>query len=122
MKTTFEMRQPYAKIFLECAAAFPCNSPARPVWFIRAMMQNRGSVSSLTGMGLDGDGLEKKNPVIVGLGDSVTAGHFEALDDLNCPTQWINEILHRAGLSPSDIDPDTLQDPDRRAALLADLA
>ena len=122
MKTTFEMRQPYAKTFLDCATAFPCNSPVRPVRFIRTMTQNRGSVSSLTGMGLDEDGLERKNPVIVGLGDSVTAGHFEALDDLNCPAEWINEILRRANTSPSDIDFEAFQHPDQREALLADLA
>lgn len=43
------------------------------------MRQNQGSVGSLSGFGVDAEGLERKNPVIVALGDSVTAGHFESL-------------------------------------------
>ena len=47
--------------------------------FIRKMKNNRGAVAGITQLGLDEDGLERKNPVIVALGDSVTAGHFESL-------------------------------------------
>ena len=79
MRTTFRAKQPYADIFQQCADKFVCNSPARPERFIRKMRENQGSVSGLSFTGLDEDGLERKNPVIVALGDSVTAGHFESL-------------------------------------------
>lgn len=79
MRTTFHTRQPYADIFLKTAREFVCSSPARPTRFMEKMKTNQGSVSVLTGYGLDEDGLERKNPVIVALGDSVTAGHFESL-------------------------------------------
>ena len=77
MKTTFRIRQPYAEIFLRCAEEFVCNSPMRPERFIRRMKENTGMAGSAFGL-LDENGLERKNPVIVALGDSVTAGHFES--------------------------------------------
>lgn len=79
MKTTFRTRQPYADQLIECAKAMPCSSPAKPLRFIEKMQLNKGSVSAITGTGLDEEGLERRNPVIVALGDSVTAGHFESL-------------------------------------------
>lgn len=82
MKTTFNVRQPYADLFMDCARRAPCRSPAFPERFIRKMEHNRGSVASISKRGYDENGLELKNPVIVGLGDSVTAGHFESLDKL----------------------------------------
>lgn len=78
MKTTYRIRQPYADIFMECAEQFKCNSPVYPERFIRKMKENTGSAGSFFGI-TDENGLEKKNPVIVALGDSVTAGHFESL-------------------------------------------
>lgn len=80
MKTTFRTRQPYADLFLRCAREADCFSPARPERFIKAMKQNRGSIHIFSGFGLDEEGLERKNPVIVALGDSVTAGHFENIN------------------------------------------
>lgn len=79
MRTTFHVRQPYADIFSWCAREFQCNSPVRPEKFIRKMKMNQGSIGRITGLGMDEEGLERKNPVIVALGDSVTAGHFETL-------------------------------------------
>lgn len=79
MRTTFRAREPYADIFLKCAAEQPCTSPARPVRFMEKMEQNRGSLGVITGLGPDEEGLERKNPVIAALGDSVTAGHFETI-------------------------------------------
>lgn len=79
MKTTFRTKQPYADIFLKCADEFICNSPVKPEKFIACMENNQGAISGITGKGLDKEGLERKNPVIVALGDSVTAGHFESL-------------------------------------------
>lgn len=79
MKTTFRTRQPYADKFLECARKMPCVSPVKPERFMEKMRTNQGSIGILSGMGLDENGLERKNPVMVALGDSVTAGHFESL-------------------------------------------
>ena len=78
MKTSFRVRQPYADIFLRCADEFVCNSPVRPERFIRKMRENIGMAGGPFGQ-LDEYGLERKNPLIVALGDSVTAGHFEGL-------------------------------------------
>lgn len=79
MKTTFRAKQPYADILLETARAFPCVSPAKPLRFIRKMQENQGFIGLISGKGPDEEGLERKNPLIVALGDSVTAGHFESL-------------------------------------------
>ena len=79
MKTTFRTRQPYADKFLECARKMPCVSPVKPERFMEKMRTNQGSIGMLSGMGLDENGLERKNPAMVALGDSVTAGHFESL-------------------------------------------
>lgn len=78
MKTTFRIRQPYADIFMKCADDFICNSPVKPLRFIKKMKENTGMAGSLFGL-TDEEGLERKNPVIAALGDSVTAGHFESL-------------------------------------------
>ncbi len=79
MRTTFRIKQPYVDIFLSCANDQVSRSPARPHRFIEKMLKNQGSIALISGYGLDDDGLERKNPVVVGLGDSVTAGHFECL-------------------------------------------
>ena len=79
MKTTYRIPAPYAEQFLKLADDYVCDSPVRPERFIEKMKRNRGAVSSLTQCGLDENGLERKNPVIAALGDSVTAGHFETL-------------------------------------------
>ena len=42
------------------------------------MKENTGMTGGLFGL-TDEEGLERKNPVIAALGDSVTAGHFESL-------------------------------------------
>ena len=78
MKTTFRARQPYADIFLKCADDYVCTSPTRPDNFIKVMKQNTGMAGAAMGQ-TDENGLERRNPVIVALGDSVTAGHFEGL-------------------------------------------
>ena len=79
MRTTYRIREPYASIFLQCAKDMPCNSPVRPERFIKVMEENQGSLGMMTGHGLAEDGLERRNPVIAAMGDSVTAGHFEML-------------------------------------------
>lgn len=117
MRTTFRTRQPYSDIFLSCANSMPCNSPARPDRFIETMRRNRGGIAPLTGMGLDDQGLERKNPVIVGLGDSVTAGRFESLVSA-APMEWLVRVAQRAGVDPSQLDPD----PNKFRDILVDLA
>lgn len=78
MRTSYRIPAPYAERFLKLADAYVCDSPARPLRFIEKMKHNRGAVLAAQ-KGLDKNGLERKNPIIVALGDSVTAGHFEAL-------------------------------------------
>jgi lysophospholipase L1-like esterase len=49
----------------------------RPEHFKKIMRENRGAINKFSPFGMTDDGLERKNPLIVALGDSVTAGHFE---------------------------------------------
>lgn len=77
MKTTFRIRQPYADLFQRCADEHVCRSPARPERFMDLMRKNTGMAGAMFGL-TDETGLERKNPIIVALGDSVTAGHFES--------------------------------------------
>lgn len=85
MRTSFRIEAPYGEEFLEIARGMPCHSPSRPTRFMHKMERNQGSIGMITGFGLDKDGLERKNPLIVALGDSVTAGHFENLVPLDDP-------------------------------------
>lgn len=79
MHTTFRVKQPYADIFMKCAKETVCTGKVRPVRFMKQMETSQGCLGMMNGMGLDEDGLERKNPVVVAIGDSVTAGHFENL-------------------------------------------
>jgi len=94
MRTTFRAKEPYAGILLSCAADYQLKTPERPERFIEKMKHNRGSLGIITGLGCDSDGLERKNPVVVAFGDSVTAGHFESLlcnDDAPVKAQTMSE-------------------------------
>ena len=102
MKTTFHARQPYSDLFLTIAREYPCQSPARPESFMKIMRENRGILSAINGIGL-GEELERKNPLFVALGDSVTAGHFESYLMAN-PKKWLLDALSRTDLSPEDFD------------------
>ena len=114
MRTTYHIRQPIADRFLEIAKEAPCQSKRKPDRFIDRMRQNRGGVGILTGMGLDEDGLERKNPVIAALGDSVTAGHFEPLT-FGDHTDWFAQVLQRANVKPHEIElySEAFRDPAR---------
>jgi acyl-CoA thioesterase I len=81
MKTQFEMTRDRQERLLRIARETPCTNDIRPARFMRLMETNTGVVSVLSRFGLDEHGLERKNPVIVAFGDSVTAGHFELLFD-----------------------------------------
>ena len=99
MKTTYRIKQPYCDLFLQCARETPCQSPARPERFLRKMAMNQGILGVLSGFGLDSQGLERKNPVIVALGDSVTAGHFERLPSQGDPAQVMEATSRRMELT-----------------------
>ena len=77
MKTTFQTPEPYAKEILRLARETPATGSVRPLHFQKVMWENRGTIGSINPFGAGEDGLERKNPVIAALGDSVTAGHFE---------------------------------------------
>ena len=51
----------------------------RPCHCMEVMKKNRGSIGFFSPDGVGADGLERRNPVIVAMGDSVTAGHFQWL-------------------------------------------
>ena len=105
MRTKYRTPEPIADRFLKIAGQASCRSTQKPERFISKMKQNRGGIAILTGTGLDEDGLERKNPVIVALGDSVTAGHFESLTSGD-HSEWFTEVLKRANATPDEIDPD----------------
>lgn len=94
MHTNFRVKEPFSNIFLKCAKQMECNSPVRPLRFMETMKMNQGTLGMLNGTGTDEEGLERKNPVIVALGDSVTAGHFESL----LPTNPQEVMQHRMEL------------------------
>lgn len=95
MKTLFRAEEKYSRILRRCAEEFRCDSPARPERFMKVMAHNRGCISMMLGGKKDPDGLEWKNPVIVVLGDSVTAGHFESL--LPSDENKRRELMEEAG-------------------------
>ena len=121
MRTTFRERQPFADIFLECAGNAKCRSPVKPERFMRVMRQNKGSIAFLSGNGLDKEGLERKNPVIAALGDSVTAGHFEGI--ISCdPLRWFKKAAEIVGRNPEELDPEVLADPEKAYDLIMELS
>ncbi len=95
MRTLFRTDPEIEASFLELADAKPPFNSKRPETFIQIMKTNQGSCGVLTRFGLDEEGLERKNPVIVALGDSVTAGHFE----------WLITMEKLREISQGQIDP-----------------
>ncbi len=77
MRTQFVTPREYAAALFEIAAKTEVTGSARPERFKKVMRENRGSIQMFSPYGPSDDGLERKNPLIVALGDSVTAGHFE---------------------------------------------
>lgn len=86
MRTAFRARELYAGILRKTAREYQIYSPARPERFMEKMYKNRGNIGAP-----DEEGLQRKNPVIVALGDSVTAGHFESL--ITWPPEQIQKFL-----------------------------
>lgn len=81
MRTMFETPEKYAREALRLAREIRATGECRPTHFRKVMQENCGMVNVLSPYGQTDDGLERKNPVIVALGDSVTAGHFEFSDN-----------------------------------------
>ncbi|MDR1531310.1 MAG: GDSL-type esterase/lipase family protein [Clostridiales bacterium] len=82
MNTQFAAKKEYADALLEIARNTEPLLPAKPLNFIKVMEENRGSIDILQyPYSFPKDGLDRKNPLAVVLGDSVTAGHFEFAGD-----------------------------------------
>lgn len=77
MRTQYVTPEEYAQAALKIAAETTAVNEIRPERFKKIMRENRGVINMFSPSGPSDDGLERKNPVIVALGDSVTAGHFE---------------------------------------------
>ncbi len=77
MKTNFQTPEKYAQAAIKLSRELCAVGDVRPEHFKKVMKENRGGINAFSPYGPTKDGLERKNPVIVALGDSVTAGHFE---------------------------------------------
>jgi lysophospholipase L1-like esterase len=82
MRTQFEMEENLKNEFLEFAKSKTPVKSLKPERFINKMKKNKGTLGAFSPDGLDEKGLERRNPVIAVLGDSVTAGHFEWTIDI----------------------------------------
>ncbi len=82
MRTQFITPKEYEEAVYAIVDTTVAVGQKRPKRFLKAMKENRGNIQAIFNpFGPTADGLERKNPVIVALGDSVTAGHFEFLPD-----------------------------------------
>ncbi|MCI8722451.1 MAG: hypothetical protein HFH16_01850 [Ruminococcus sp.] len=83
MKTSFKTPDQYAEAILHIADMQEPENEKQPLRFMKVMKENRGFINKLSPYSMETeDGLERKNPLIVVLGDSVTAGHFEFNGDM----------------------------------------
>lgn len=103
MKSTFQTPKEYAEVFLKMAETVPAVSEIRPEKFKRLMTENCGSVDLFSPFPPVGDGLDRKNPLIVALGDSVTAGHFEFSSSPDEDPEVFLEKLKNGEPFPEDI-------------------
>ena len=69
----------YGRVLLSMAEDKRYCGENYPLRFIEIMGKNKGGIAALSPFGPDEDGLERRNPVIVAMGDSVTAGRFQWL-------------------------------------------
>lgn len=113
MRTLFEMEESLKNEFLEFGKSkVPVNS-LKPERFIDKMKKNTGNLGTFSPYGLDEKGLERRNPVIAVLGDSVSAGHFEWNVD---PVEFFNGMSEAIlnGITPSNISNEPLEITDAR--------
>ena len=78
----YRTKAEYAEAFLRIVDETDTCGELRPKHFIKVMKENQGSINAFSPYGVPADGLERRNPLIVALGDSVTAGHFEPCGNL----------------------------------------
>ena len=83
MRTLFRTKPENAEVFLRIIDEANTCGELRPDRFIKIMKENQGVINAFNPFGSPADGLERKNPVVVALGDSVTAGHFEPCGNLD---------------------------------------
>ncbi len=81
MRTLFETEGKYAEALLRISRGQYAGNHISPERFKKKMRENRGVVKYLSPFDEPEDGLEPRNPVVVAIGDSVTAGHFEFTGD-----------------------------------------
>ena len=82
MRTMYRTKAEYADAFLRIVDETDTCGDVRPEHFIKVMNENQGAINTFSPFGIPEDGLERRNPLIVALGDSVTAGHFEPCGNL----------------------------------------
>lgn len=93
MRTMFQTPKVYEDAVMDIVNSTDAVGTKRPENFKKVMRENRGSLAMFSPFDATEDGLERKNPVIVALGDSVTAGHFEFIGN---PEENFKKIM--AGL------------------------
>lgn len=91
MHTQYESPEEFSNALLQIVDHTRCINEVRPLSFIEKMKHNRGVARTVSLFGETEDGMEAGNPLIVALGDSVTAGHFESLYDLDTIVQWMEQ-------------------------------
>ena len=99
MKTAFIADEQCAEKIISLIDNVDCVSELRPERFMKKMFENRGDAAAFSPFPLPKDGLERRNPLIVALGDSVTAGHFEFA--ANPETEFAK--THPGPLTPDDL-------------------
>ena len=97
MKTQFVTPEKSAQAIINIANSTNCTGAIKPEHFIKMMKENTASADEFSPLPPVGDGLERKNPLIVALGDSVTAGRFE-------PTLPMEEIMKLVELGKFEIN------------------
>lgn len=82
MRTQIELDETYGARLLELARSLP-RPVCYPERFVQKARTHLGCINGLTPfLSPEEDGLERKNLMVAVLGDSITAGHFEALKTL----------------------------------------
>ena len=77
MKTQIESRSENFEAMMQIAEQCFGQPVRRPGKFVECMKKNRGQIVQYDYYETPEDGMPRRNPLIVALGDSVTAGHFE---------------------------------------------